>query len=166
MHPVGFTSPVLNSLKALEDHAHQLLPQAEQEVQGGQQDDEHVDEGSGEHGELFGVVLGDGLGGDLAEDQDHHGDDGGGNSGTTVAQQVNEEQGADGGQGDVDHVVADEDGGDQLVVILRQPQGQLGLVVTLLGHGLQTGAVDGGESGLRGGEVSGQDHADHHGHDV
>ena len=56
----------------------------------------------------------------------------GGNGGTGIGQQMNEQQGAHRGHGDVDDVVADEDGGDHPVVLVGQGQSQFGLFVAVL----------------------------------
>ena len=96
----------------------QLLPQGEQQVQGHQHPDQHLQDGRGQHGAFLGAVLGNALGGDLAEDQHHHRHHHGGDGGTRVAVVLHEQHRADGGGGDVDDVVADEDGGQQPVILL------------------------------------------------
>ena len=85
--------------------------------------------GGREHGKALGAVLGDGLGGDLTEDQHDDRDGGGGDQGAVVVgeglilgvhAQGDDEHRGDGGQKDVDQIVTDQDGGDQAVVVLAQ----------------------------------------------
>ena len=146
----------------MEQPGEQLLPQAEQEVQRGEHRHEQPQQGGGEHGERLGGFLGQALGGDLAEDEHHHGEhDGGHRRAVRLADELDEQQGGQGGGHVVDDVVADEDGGEQLVVILGQGQGLFRLFVAVVSAALQADAVEGGEGRLRGGKVAGHGHHQH-----
>ena len=135
-----------------EDLGHQLGPQGEQGAEGNEDPDEELHEGGREHGKTLGAVLGHGFGGDLAEDQNHHGDGGGGDQSAVavgkglilaVYAQGDDEHGGDGGQQDVDQVVADEDGGEQAVVVFAEAEGQGSTLVALLHEGLELGFTEG-----------------------
>ena len=151
---------------AAEDQTEQTLPLSEEEVQGTENEHQQPQNGGGEHGKGLGLLLGQALGGDLAEDQDDHGEHDGGHRGAVGrAHVLGEEDGAQGGGRDVHDVVADEDGGQQTVVVLRQGQGAGGPAVSGVGLALQADAVEGGEGGLGGGEVGGKGHHQEHGCD-
>ena len=135
-----------------EDFGHQFCPQGEQGAEGDEEPDEHLHEGSREHSKALGAVLGDRLRGDLTEDQHHYGDGGGGDQGAVaigeglilaVYAQGDDEHGGDGGQKDVDQIVADEDGGQQAVVVLAEFEGEGSALVALLDHGLEFGLTQG-----------------------
>ena len=155
-----------------EDLGHQLGPQGEEEAEGNEDPDEELHEGRREHGKALGAVLGDGLGGDLTEDQHDDRDGGGGDQGAVVVgeglilgvhAQGDDEHRGDGGQQDVDQIVADQDGGDQAVVVLAELEGEGSTLVALVDHGLELGLAQGRKGGLGGGKVSG--HQEAHGHD-
>ena len=59
--------------------------------------------------------------------------------------QLDKQHRADGGGRVVDDVVADEDGGEQPVVIVRQGQGPGGALVAVVGPGFQADPVQGGK---------------------
>ena len=111
----------------VEQFADALLEQAEQDGQGTQDGGEHPQEGSGHHGPAFRVFLGDGLGADLPEGEDDQGQDHGGDGGAILRAELGEEQGAQGGGGDVDNIIAHQKGGEQSVKIFSQAQGGLAL---------------------------------------
>jgi len=106
------------------------------------------------------------LGGNLAEDQhhqrQHHRRDGG----AVSRIQLGEQHCAHSGGGDVHDVVADEDGGDQPVIVLHQVHGKSSPVVAGLRPALHPDLVQAGEGGLRGGEIGRHHHQqdDGHGH--
>ena len=87
--------------------------------------DQQIDKGSAEHGKFLGEILGNALGGDLAEDQHQNGDRHRGIGGADIAVKLYEQQGGDRGHGDVHNVVADQNGGNELVVIVCQTGGKL-----------------------------------------
>ena len=145
-------------LGGAEDQVQQLLPLGEEEVQRPQDQQEHPEYGGGEHGKALRMLLGQALGGDLAEDQHHQRQHHRGDGGAVRGVQLGEEHRAHGGRGDVHDVVADEDGGDQPVVVVRQLHGQLGLFVPGVGPALHPDLVHAGERGLRGGEIGGHRH--------
>ena len=105
------------------------------------------------------MLLGQALGGHLAEDEDDHRQHNGGHRGAPeVINELDEQHRADGCGHVVDNVVADEDGGQQLVVVLRQSQGLGCPPVAGVRLGTQADAVEGGEGRLGGGEVGGHGH--------
>ena len=147
-------------------HGQQLFQQAEQEVHRGKDHHENPHNGSGEHGKALGILLGQALGRDLAKDQHHNGDDGGRDHRAVLQPQaLGEEHGGQRGGGQVDDVVAHQNGGQQVVVLVHQPEGQGGPAVAGVGLALQADAVEGGKGGLRGGEIGGQDHQNNQNHD-
>ena len=137
----------------VEQFADALLEQAEQDGQGTQDGGEHPQEGGGRHGPGFCVFLGDGLGADLPEGEDDQGQDHGGDGGAILRAELGEEQGAQGGGGDVDNIIAHQKGGEQSVKIFSQAQGGLGLAVAVVRHVPQSDLVQRGKGGLGGGEV-------------
>ena len=137
-----------------DDTAEQALPLGEQEVQRRQHRQQHPQQRGRGHGKGLGALLGDGLGGYLAEDQHGHRQHHGGHGGAVaLAHQIREEHGAHGGGGDVDDVVADEDGGEQAVIVLRHAQRQRRAAVSCFRLALEADLVEAGKGGLRGGEV-------------
>ena len=145
-----------------ENLVQQLFPQGEQQIQGHQHPDEHPQDGGGQHGAPLRAVLGDALGGYLAEDQHHHRHHHRGDGGARVAVVPHEQHRADGRGSDVDDVVADEDGGQQPVVLLQQLQGQRRVAAPLLRQRFQARGIGGGKGRLRGRKIGGQQQADRH----
>ena len=122
--------------------------------------------GAEKHGKALGILLGQALGRDLAEDQHHNGDDGGGDHRAVLqAQALGKEHGGQRGGGQVDDVVAHQNGGQQVVILVHQPEGQGGPAVAGVGLALQADAVERGKGGLRGGEIGGQNHQNNQNHD-
>ena len=145
------------------DHPpHQLFQLGKQPRKGRKHPHDRPEKGGGEHGEPFRTFLGQAFGCDLAENQHHHGGHRGGHRGAAVAQQMDEQQRAKGGEGDVDDVVADENGGEHFVILLGQGAGQGGPFVALFRKDPQTGPVQGGKSGLGSGKIGGKGHQDRH----
>ena len=133
----------------------QPLPLGKQEVQRGKDRTEHPQQRGGKHGKPLGGLLGQALGGDLAEDQDHHGQHNGGHGRSShLINQVDKEYRADGGGHVVDDVIADKQGGEQLVVVLRQSQGTGRPLVASVCPALEPHPVQGGKGGLRGREIA------------
>ena len=152
------------ALSGAEHLGEQPLPLREQEVGRGQDDDQQAKQRGGDHGPALRILLGQALGGDLAEDQDDDGQDNGGDSGTAdVVDQLDEQHRADGGGHVVDDVVADEDGGQQAVIVLRQLQRAGGPAVAVVRFVLQTDAVERGKGGLGCGKIPGHGHQGHQG---
>ncbi len=114
-----------------------------------QQPHQQAQQRCGKHSEFFGAVLRNAFGRDLAENEDHNGDDYRGKRRADVAVKPNEQHRADGRGGDVDDVVADEDGRKQLVIAFRQPAGKHGALATLLGHCFQPCSVQRGKGRFR-----------------
>ena len=142
-------------------HGQKALPLAKQEVGRGQHKQKQPQQRGGEHSPGLGVLLGQALGGDLAEDEDDHGEHNGGHRGTPDAvNELDEQHRADGGGHVVDNVVANQNGGQQLVVVLRKGQGLGRPPVSGVRLGAKADAVEGGEGGLRGGEIGGHSHQD------
>ena len=140
----------------------QALPLGEEEVQRGEGPHQKAQHRGGEAGEALGAVPCHAFGRDLAEDQHRQRHHHGGEGGARVPEAVDEEQRAQGGGGDVHDIVADEDGGDQAVILAVEPQGQLRPAISLLRQGPHFGGAQGGESRLRGGEVGGEQQAQGH----
>ena len=145
-----------------EHAAQQLLPQGEHRVQRRQHPDEHLQNGCRQRGAFLRAVLGDALGGDLAEDQHHHRHHHGGDGGSRFPVVPHEQHGTDGRSGDVDNIVADKDGGQQPVVLLQQAARQRRVPAALLRHSPQARGVGGGKGRLRGRKIGGQRQAYRH----
>ena len=152
-------------LRLAEDAAEELLPLGKEVVHRGQHRHQHPHDGGCEHGKGLGVLFGHALGGDLAKDQNNHGQHHRGDQRTVVQKQLGEQNGAHGGGRDVHDVVADQVGGQELVVVLRDAQGQGSPLVAAVRPALEPDAVERGKGGLGGGEKGGEDHEDHKGGD-
>ena len=159
-HQLALCDGVL--LAAVDKMAQQLFPLGEQPVQRGEQHYQQAQHRGHGRGHGLRHLLGQALGGHLAKDQHHHCQHQGGHGGTTLlAQPMGKKDGADRGGADVHDVVADEDGGKQLVVFFRQGQHPGGRAVTVLGTAFQADLIQGRKSGLGGGEKGGKGHQEH-----
>lgn len=67
---------------------------------------EHPQKGGCGHGPALCVFFGDGLGADLPKGEDDQGQDHRGDGGAILRAELGEEQGAQGGGGDVDNIIA------------------------------------------------------------
>ena len=126
-----------------EDHRHQLFHWVKSQLTGVSRITSALRKGVENMAKRSGAVLGQALGGDFTEDQHHNGNDDGGERRAQVAVVAHKEQRADGCRCDVDDVVADEDGGEELVVVFRQLQRGGGTAAPFFGPGLQPGLVQG-----------------------
>ena len=84
---------------------------------------------------------------DLSKDQYGQGQDSGGDTGcksskSRACQPSCDHKGREGGGGDVDNVVADQNGGQQLVILLRQLQGFDRTAAAVVRPVLQADAVE------------------------
>ena len=149
-----------------EHQRQELFPHSKQEIGRGQNPGEEPQQRCGKHGPGFGVLLGQALGGDLTEDQNDNGEHSGGNRRAAgLADQPDKQHGADGSSHVVDDVVADENGGEQLVVILRQRQRSGGPAVAVFGAVFQTDAVERCKGRFCGGKIAGHGDQGQQGHD-
>ena len=147
---------------AVDEVVQQLLPLAEQPCQRGEQGHEQIQEGRHRRGDGLRHLLGDALGAYFAEDQHHDGQhDGGDRCAPLLAQSLGKEHRCDGSCTDVDDIIADEDGGEQLVVLFRHGQHTGRRLVAVLGAAFQTDLIQGRKCGLRGGEKGGKCHQNH-----
>ena len=144
----------------------QLLPQGEQQVQGHQHPNQHPQNGSRQHGAFFRAVLGNALGGYLAENQHDHRHHHGGDGSARVAVVSDEQHRADRGGGDVDDVVADENGGQQPVILLQQLQRKRRVAAALFRQRPQSGGVGGGKGRFRGRTIGGKRQTYRHDNDT
>ena len=147
-------------LHGMAETDHQLVEQPEEEVQGRHKDQADLHAACRLHTVFLRLVLGQGLGGDLSEDQDDDRQDDGGDQRTVDFEEAGEEDGAQGGRRQVHDVVGDEDAGEELVILLQQFQGLLGLGIPVIGLVFQPDLVHRGKSGLRGGTPGGEGHQD------
>ena len=153
------------ALAAVDKVAQQFFPLAEQPCQGGEEGQEQTQHRRYGGCNRLGHLLGEGLGGHFAEDEDNDRQHDGGGGGTPLlTQPLGKEDRADGSSGDVHDVVADEDGGEKLVVLLGHRQNPGGGGVALLGTAFQAYLVQGRKCGLRGGEERGKRDQDHKRH--
>ena len=171
--PVGQLAVVLG----LADHSHQLalgdgvllgavdkvpqkaLPLAEQPCQRGKHQHQQAECRRNCGGYRFRHLLGKALGGHLAKDQHHHGQHHGGHrSAPLCTQHLGENDGADRSCGNVHDIVADEDGGKQLIVFFSHCQHPGGRGIAVLGAAFQADLIQGRKCGLGGGEKGGECH--------
>ena len=131
----------------------QTLPLGEEEIHRPQQGDKHPENGGGEHGEVLRILLGQALRRNFAEDQDDHGQHHGGHRGAVYRQQLGKEHRGNRGSSDVYDVVADQDGGEQPVIILLQLERQGGPLVSSVRLAFHADAVERGKGGLCGVEI-------------
>ena len=127
---------------------------------------QQIDKGSAEPGKLLGEVLGNTLGGDLAEDQHQDSHYHRGDGSAHIAVKLHKQQSANGGHGNVHDIVADQDGGNQLVIVFRQAVGQLGPAVTAVRQPLQTDGIQRRKSRFSGRKVRGHQDTEHHNQDA
>lgn len=146
----------------LEEARNQLFPLGKEKIQRGQYPDPEPDKGRTEHGKALRRVLCNAFGGDLAKDQDNDRDHNGGNGRADVAVKSDEQKCADGRHHDIDDIVADQDGGDQLVIIFGQLERQRCPLVSVVRQHLEAGFIQGRERCFFGAEIGGHGNADHH----
>ena len=127
----------------LEEAGNQLFPLGKEKIQRGQHPDPEPDKGRTEHGKALRRVLCNAFGGDLAKDQDNDRDHNGGNGRADVAVKSDEQKCADGRHHDIDDIVADQDGGDQLVIIFGQLERQRCPLVSVVRQHLEAGFIQG-----------------------
>jgi hypothetical protein len=97
-----------------------LVTQFTEAYQGHQHPQQRQQHHAGGEGDAFRVQRGDGLRGDLGEDQDHQRQQEGGDDDARVAVETDRDDRGDRRGGDVDEVVADQDQADQPVRALEQ----------------------------------------------
>ena len=165
--PVGQLAVILG----FADHGHQLalgdgvllgavdkvsqkaLPLAEQPRQRGKYQHQQAEHRCNCGGYRFRHLLGKALGGHLAKNQHHHGQHHGGHrSATLCTQHLGENDGADGSCGNVHDIIADKDGGKQLIVFFSHCQHPGGRVIAVLGAAFQADLIQGRKCGLGCGE--------------
>ena len=112
---------------------------------------------AGGKGNTLRAQGGQGLGGDLGEDQDHQGQGDGRNGNAGVAPQADGQDGGDGGSENVDQVIADQDQSDQAIRSLQQFAGPAGTPMLLLTQVLQPVAVEGHHCRFRAGKERGKE---------
>ena len=141
-------------LLGVEDFGQQLLPQGKEEGGRGENHHEKPQDGGGEQGETLRGLFGQTLGGDLAENQNHNGEHHRGYGGAAgLAQQVDKEHGGQGRGHIVDNVIANQDGGQELIVFVGQSQHTGGPGISVVRPTFQPDAVEGGKSRFGGGEI-------------
>ena len=156
-HQLTLSDGVL--LGAVDEMPQQALPLGEQPGQRGEQDQQQVQKGRNRRSNRLRHLLCKALGGHLAKDQHHHGQHYGGHRRAPLrVQQAGEQHCANGCCGNVDDIVADEDGGEQLVVLFRHSQHAGCCRIAILSTAFQADLVQGRKCGLRGGEKGGKCH--------
>ena len=153
------------ALTAVNEMAQQLFPLAEQPSQGSEQHHQEVQDGRNKGRDLFGHLLRKAFGSYLTEDQDNDGQhDGGDRCAPFRAEPFGEQDGADRCGRDVHDVVADQDRGEQLIVLLGHCQHTSSGSVAIVGTAFQAYLVQGRKCGLGGGEKGGESHQNHQRH--
>ena len=110
--------------------------------------------------ETVGVLLRHDLWHGLAEDDNADRHDDSGDPGILLSEGGNGDERAQGGDGDVHEIVADEDGGEGIVVMVDDPDRQGRQTGTVLSLIFQADAVGGGERHLSAGKERGEGQAD------
>ena len=171
--PVGQFAVILG----FADHGHQLtlgdgvllgavdkvpqkaLPLAEQPCQRGKHQHQQAERRRNCGGHRFRHLLGKALGGHLAKNQHHHGQHHSGHrSAPLCTQHLGENDGANGGCGNVHDIVADQDGGKQFIVFFSHCQHPGGRGIAVLGAAFQADLIQGRKCGLGCGEKGGKCH--------
>ena len=98
-------------------------------VEGCERDKNDANGGSGENSEFFRHVLGDSLRADFAKNQDQYGNYNGGNGCANITQDADKKKRAERRKGDVNDIIADQNGRNEFVVALCQFQGKSGTAV-------------------------------------
>ena len=151
-------------LRLAKQQAQQLLPQAEEQVNGSQHNREQPQQRRGRHCPALRRLLGKAFGRDLAKDQNDHRQHHGGRRRAVLVKPLGKQHRGNGGGGNIHDVVADEDGGEQLVILLCQRKGAGRPGVALVRPVLQPDAVEGCKCRFGGGEVGRQGHKNHKGY--
>ena len=153
------------ALAAVNKMVQQPFPLAEQPCQRGKHQHQQAEHRRNCGGYRFRHLLGKALGCHLAKDQHHDGQHHSGHrSAPLCTQHFGENDGADGSGGDVHDIVADEDGGEQLIILFRHRQHAGGCAVAVVGAALEADLIQGGKSGLGCGEKGGEGHQNHQCH--
>ena len=153
-------------LRTVDKVPQQAFPLAEQPGEGCEQYHEQVQHRGHGRGNGLRHLLGQALGRYLAEDQHHDGEHDGGHRGTALGTQCpGEQDGADGSGCNVHDVVADENGGKQLIVLFRHGQHPGGGSVAILGAALQPDLVQRRKRSLRCGKKGGTGHQEYQRYD-
>ena len=87
---------------------------------------------------------------DFGEDEDDDGQDDGGEQHAKVAVKTQADDGAERGGGDIDEVVAEEDGADEAVGVFEQVAGAFGALVAFVREVFEFVAVERHHRGFRG----------------
>ena len=127
----------------LEEAGNQLFPLGKEKIQRGQHPDPEPDKGRTEHGKALRRVLCNAFGGDLTENQNNDCNDDRRNRRADIAVKPDEQKCADGRHHDIDDIVADQDGGDQLVIIFGQLERQRCPLVSVVRQHFEAGLVQG-----------------------
>lgn len=146
----------------LEETGHQLFPLGKQKIQRRQDQNPKADKRGTEQSKALRGVLCNTLGGDLTENQNNDCYDDRRNRRADVAVKPDEQKCADGRHHDIHDIVADQDGGDQLVIIIGQLECQRCPLVSVVRQHLEAGLIQGRERRFCGAEIGGHGDADHH----
>lgn len=105
-------------LLGVKEMGKQLFPLAKEKVERGQQYEKDPQDGRGKQGKRLWRLLGDALWGDFTEDQYHHGCHRSGHTGACFfAQGPDKDHSGKGRGGNIDNVVADQNRGEEAVII-------------------------------------------------
>ena len=103
----------------LEEAGNQLLPLGKEEIQRRQNQNPKADKRSTEQSETFRGILCNTFRGDLTKNQNNDRYDDRRNCRANIAIKPYKQKCADGCHHDIHDIVADQDGGDQLVIVFR-----------------------------------------------
>ena len=146
----------------LEKAGNQLFPLGKKKIQRHQHTNPEADKRSAEQSKAFRSVLRNTLGGDLTENQNNDCYNDRRNRRANIAVKFYEQKCADRRHHDIHDIVADQDGGDQLVIVFGQLERQCCPLVTIVRQHLEAGLVQGRERCFCGAEIGRHSNADHH----
>ena len=146
----------------LEEAGNQLFPLGKEKIQRCQHPNPKADKGRAEQSKAFRGVLCNTLGGDLTKNQNNDRYDDRRNRRADVAVKSDEQKCADGRHHDIDDIVADQDGGNQLIIIFGQLERQRCPLVSVVRQHLEAGLIQRRECRFCGAEIGGHDDAGHH----
>ena len=149
-----------------EEAGNKLFPLGKEKVQRCQNPNPEADKRRAEQSKAFRGILCNALRRNLTKNQNNDCYNGRRNRRTNIAVKVDEQKRADGRYHDIHNIVANQDGGNQLVIVFGQPERQCCPLVSVVCQHLEAGLIQGRERRFRGAEIGGHGNADHHGESI
>ena len=149
-------------LVGLEKAGNEFLPLGKKKIHRRQHPNPQADKGGADHGKAFRRILRHALGGDFAKDQNHDRHNDGGNRRAHVAVETDKQKRTDRRNQDIHDIVSNQDGRDQLVVILRQLERQCRSPVSVIRENLQPSLIQRRKCRFCRAEIGGHGNTDDH----